>query len=255
MKSMQAIYGIHPVLETLRSGGEGIETIILVRGKKGDAFREIVKLADQKKIRIKYEDRSTVDRLAMGKRHQGVVCVCEQFSYTPFHDIVLRTKGAESGGVILILDSVTDPQNLGSLIRSAHCFGVQGVVIPKDRAAPVSPAAMKASAGSAGYTAVAQVANIASTIDSLKEEGFWIYGADASKGRDARQFDFSGPVGLVLGSEGAGLPPLDKQKCDFLISIPMVGKIDSLNVSVAGGVLLYEIMRNRRSGPLPEIEQ
>ena len=189
----------------------------------------------------------------MGQRHQGIVCLCEEFIYTPLEEVISQCTHSESGGLILILDSILDPQNLGSLIRSGHCFGAKGIIIPKNRAAPVTPAVMKASAGSAGHTAISRVVNIGAAIDTLKEEGFWIYGADVAKGQDTRNFDYQGRVGLVLGSEGTGLRPLVKGKCDFLITMPMAGRIDSLNVSVAGGILMYEIMRNKCSCVSPSI--
>lgn len=247
------IYGIHPILESLKSGGEGIERIILARGKKSDAVKEILAVAERKGIAVKYDERAALDRLAEGKRHQGIICLCREFIYTPLEEIISQCTHSESGGLILILDSILDPQNLGSLIRSGHCFGATGVVIPKNRAAPVTPAVMKASAGSAGHAAISRVVNIGAAIDALKEKGFWIYGADVAKGQDIHNFDYQGRVGLVLGSEGTGLRPLVKGKCDFLITMPMAGRIDSLNVSVAGGILMYEIMRTRHSRVSPSI--
>jgi len=250
---MQVIYGIHPILESLKSGGEGIERIIIARGKKNDPIKEILFIAGEKGIAVKYDDRAAIDRLAAGKRHQGIVCLCTEFIYTPLEEIISQCTHSESGGLILILDSILDPQNLGSLIRSGHCFGAKGIVIPKNRAAPVTPTVIKASAGSAGHTVISRVVNIGAAIDALKKEGFWIYGADIAKGQDTQNFDYHGRVGLVLGSEGAGLRPLVKGKCDFLVTMPMVGRIDSLNVSVAGGILMYEIMRNRYSRISPNI--
>ncbi|MCK9273544.1 MAG: 23S rRNA (guanosine(2251)-2'-O)-methyltransferase RlmB [Syntrophales bacterium] len=247
MISMQTIYGIHPVLESLKSGGKGIERLILAHGKKGEAVKEILNLAAQKHIAIEYKDRSYIDKIVPTKRHQGIVCFCKEFKYRSFYKIIEDVTSSEKGGFILILDSVMDPQNLGSLIRSGHCFGANAVVIPKNRAASVTPAVVKASAGCAEYISVSQVTNIATTLDLLKREGFWIYGTDVKEGKNIAQFDFSGRIGVVLGGEGSGLRPLVRQKCDFMISIPMEGKIDSLNVSVAGGILLYEIMKSRTS--------
>ncbi len=146
--------------------------------------------------------------------------------------------------LILILDGITDPQNLGSLIRTALCFGVAGLVIPENRAASVTPSVIKASAGAALHLPIIKVVNISRTIDQLKEVGFWIYGADADCGEGIRSPDYSNHAGLVLGSEGKGIRPLVRKKCDVLISIPMTGSIDSLNVSVAGGIILYEVTRH-----------
>ncbi|MCK9229628.1 MAG: 23S rRNA (guanosine(2251)-2'-O)-methyltransferase RlmB [Syntrophales bacterium] len=249
---MQVLYGLHPVLEHLRSGGEGLETILLSHDKKGDAVEEILQRARRKGIPVRRESRQSMDRLVPGKRHQGVLSFCGDFTYTPLERI-LEADGKNKTSVLLILDSISDPQNLGSLIRSAHCFGARAVVIPKNRAATVTPAVMKVSAGSARHTALCRVANIVRTIEQLKETGYWVYGADASGGDDCRSPDYQGRVALVLGSEGAGLRPLVRRTCDFLVKIPMGGVIDSLNVSVAGGILLYEVARSRlRSAGLSE---
>ncbi|MEA2014878.1 MAG: 23S rRNA (guanosine(2251)-2'-O)-methyltransferase RlmB, partial [Thermodesulfobacteriota bacterium] len=147
----------------------------------------------------------------------------------------------------LILDGITDPQNLGSLIRTALCFGVDGLVIPENRAASVTPAVIKASAGAALHLPIAMVVNISRTIDKLKKEGFWIYGADASSGENLHNLDYSNHAGLVMGSEGKGIRSLVRKKCDFLISIPITDPIDSLNVSIAGGIILYEMNLNRNT--------
>lgn len=242
---MQVLYGLHPVLEHLRSGGEDLETILLSPEKRGAAVEEILQRARRKGIPVRRESREAMDRLVPGKRHQGVLSLCGDYAYTPLERIIETDGGRDETSLVLILDSVTDPQNLGSLVRSAHCFGARGVVIPKDRAASVTPAVMKVSAGSARHTALCQVANIARTMEQLKEAGYWIYGADASGGSDCRDLDYRGRVALVLGSEGSGLRPLVRRACDFLVQIPMQGVIDSLNVSVAGGILLYEVARSR----------
>ncbi|MDD5475024.1 MAG: 23S rRNA (guanosine(2251)-2'-O)-methyltransferase RlmB [Syntrophales bacterium] len=242
---MQVIYGLHPVLEYLRSGGENMEGIILSPDKKGVAVEEILDLARSKGIPVRRERTEAMDRMAQGKRHQGVLSLCGNFAYTPLDDIISEDTSAEENRPLLILDSVTDPRNLGSLVRSAHCFGARCVVIPKDRAAPVTPSVIKASAGSAHHIAICQAANIARTMDLLKEAGYWIYGADASEGVDCRELDYLGRIALVMGSESSGLRPLVRQKCDFLIKVPMEGVIDSLNVSVAGGIILYEAMQCR----------
>jgi len=146
---------------------------------------------------------------------------------------------------VLVLNGVTDPQNLGALIRTAHCLGVNGIIIPENRAAAVTAAVVKASAGAAHRTPVAQVVNLARTIEYLQERGFWIYGADAGGDTDIEKFDDNGPVALVMGSEGKGLSPLVRKKCDFLLCIPMVGVVGSLNVSVAAGIILYEILKKQ----------
>ncbi len=240
---MQVLYGLHPVLELLKSGGKTIERIILAADKKGRPIDEITRIARKQGIPVTREDRSSLDRLAHAGNHQGVLARCREFAYSSLESILNDTEANHSRRCLLILDSITDPQNLGSLIRSAHCFGVRAVIIPKDRAAQVTPAVVKASAGSVLHTPICQVVNIAQTIEQLKEAGYWIYGADASGKESCGHLDYDGPLALVLGSEGSGLRPLVRQKCDYLVHIPMQGLVDSLNVSVAGGILLYEMTR------------
>ena len=152
-----------------------------------------------------------------------------------------------SNDLILILDGILDPQNLGSIIRSAHCLGANGVVIPTDRAASVTPAVLKASAGSAEHLPISRVTNVSRTIDDLKNRGFWVFGADAHGGKDIGEHNFKVPAVLVMGSEDKGIRPLVKRKCDFLVTIPMAGKFDSFNVAVAAGIIQYAILLQRRT--------
>ncbi|MBW2649236.1 MAG: RNA methyltransferase [Deltaproteobacteria bacterium] len=207
---MQAIYGVHPVAEALRNGGK-IEKIILLKGGKQDDSREILEIATRREIPVDYRDREYLNVTAGTSHHQGVICIYEKYR---------------------------------SLIRTALCFGVDGLVIPENRAASVTPAVIKASAGAALHLPIARVVNISRIIDNLKKEGFWVYGTDAGCGEDLHQFDYSSHAGLVMGSEGKGIRPLVRKKCDFLVSIPTTAAIDSLNVSVSGGIILYEMTRN-----------
>jgi 23S rRNA (guanosine2251-2'-O)-methyltransferase len=169
--------------------------------------------------------------------------LCETFDYSSVDDIIANRRDDFKKNLILILDSITDPQNLGSLIRTAHCCGANGVIIPENRSASVTASVMKASAGAAHHIPVAVVVNLSNTLLYLKEKGFWIYGTDPVSGKYVSTLDYEGHIGLVMGSEGKGMRPLIKKKCDFLLSIPIMGKIDSLNVSVAAGIILYEILR------------
>ena len=242
---MQAIYGVHPVAEALRNGGT-IEKIVLLKEGKQGGIREILKIATQRGIPVDYRDREYLNVTAGTRQHQGVICIYEEYRYVGIETVLTDCKSRESS-LILILDSITDPQNLGSLIRTALCFGANGLVIPEDRAASVTPAVIKASAGAALHLPIVMVVNLSRTIDRLKEEGFWIYGADVGSGGNLHNTDYSGHAGLVMGSEGKGIRPLVKKKCDFLISIPMTDTIDSLNVSVAGGIILYEMTLNRNT--------
>ena len=242
---MQVIYGVNPVVEALKNDSGGIKKIIVASGRKGGDIGKILRLAEQKGIDIEFKEREYLKRLAGDKSHQGIVCLCKEYSYTSVDEIIRNCCESFKDSLILILDSITDPQNLGSLIRTAHCYGVNGVIIPENRAASITPAVMKVSAGAVQYIPIARVVNISNTIDYLKTKDFWIYGADASLGQDVYSFDYDGHIGLVMGSEGKGIRPLVRKKCDFFVSIPLMGKVDSLNVSVAGGVILYEMSRKR----------
>ncbi len=242
---MVIIYGINPALEALEGDGSVIQKVVVARGRSGEKFHKLLSIARQKNIDVEFREREYLDRLAGRAAHQGVVCFGVPFSYVGVDDVIGHCIEPFRDHLVLILDSVTDPQNLGTLIRTAHCFGVNGVIIPENRAASVTPAVLKASAGAAQHTPVARVVNIAQTIDDLKDRGFWIYGAEAEAAEDICRVHYQGHAALVMGSEGKGLRPLVRKKCDFLISIPMGGRIGSLNVSVAAGVILFDIFTKR----------
>ena len=241
---MQVIFGIHSLLEALKSQKEGMGKVIVAHGRGGAAIQKIMNLAKQRVIPVEFRERSYLDRQAGHKFHQGVVGLCENFAYVSVDDVIANRHIDFANDLILILDGITDPQNLGSLIRGAHCFGANGVIIPENRSAAVTAAVVKASAGAAHHIPIAMVVNLSNTIEYLKEKGFWIYGTDPVSGKNVSTFDYKGQIGLVMGSEGRGMRPLIKKKCDFLLSIATMGKIDSLNVSVAAGIILYEILRS-----------
>ncbi len=242
---MQIIYGMHPVIEALRAGVK-IRNVILLKGGKQGGTREILEIAARRQIPVTFGDKKQLDITAGNSHHQGVICQCEEYQYTGIDEILADCKSRKNS-LILILDGVTDPQNLGSLIRTALCFGISGVIIPENRAASITPAVFKASVGAAVHLPVARVVNISRAIDRLKEEGFWIYGADATSGENVHTQDYSARIGLVMGGEEKGIRPLVRKKCDFLVSIPMTTVIDSLNVSVSGGIILYEMTRKWES--------
>lgn len=245
---MAIIYGLNPVCEALESGTAGIRKIIVARGRGGEHLAGLLALAERKKIEVEFRERAYLDRMSGGTGHQGVLCVVPDFSYAALEEIIENRPAPFRDSLVLVLDSITDPQNLGALIRSAHCFGANGVVLPENRAASVTPAVVKASAGATHRTLIARVVNIAGAIDNLKKKGFWVYGAEADGGEDIRGVHYQGPVALVMGSEGKGLRPLVRKKCDFLISIPMGGRMNSLNVSVAAGVILFDLFTKRTAG-------
>jgi 23S rRNA (guanosine2251-2'-O)-methyltransferase len=236
------IYGINPLWERIRQGGQGINEIIVADGRKGTTVDNILSWASVKGIPVTCKDKSYLDQVSGSSAHQGVAAFCASYAYVNIDELIANSTQAN---IILMLDGITDPHNLGALIRTAYCLGVKGVIIPENRAAAVTAMVIKASAGAAHWLPVTREVNLTRTIDYLKERGFWIYGADADQGTDVNQFADAGPVCLVMGSEGSGIRPLIRKKCDFLLAIPMAGKLHSLNVSVAAGIILYEIARKQ----------
>jgi 23S rRNA (guanosine2251-2'-O)-methyltransferase len=242
---MEAIYGINPVKVLLRQPETGLTKIIIASGRGGAVVAEIIETARQKKIPVEFLVRQRLDELAGRLDHQGVIGLREAFVYADLGVLIKNRSKSFNFDLILILDSIMDPQNLGSIIRTAHCLGANGVVIPTDRAAPVTASVIKASAGSAEQLPVARVTNLSQAIDYLKDQGFWVFGAEAHAGTNLREMDFNCPVVLVLGGEAKGIRPLIKKKCDFLLTIPMAGSFDSFNVAVAAGIIQYEIFCQR----------
>lgn len=241
---MQTIYGVNPVREVIKREGEKIKEIIIAAGRKGTIIQNILILASEKRIPVVFKDRCHLDSAAGCHTHQGVVAFCESFTYAHIDELIDKQPD-DHNTTILILDELTDPQNLGALIRTAHCLGVKGVIIPENRSVSVNATVIKASAGAAHWIPIVKEVNLTRAIEYLKEHGFWIYGTDTENGTQLEKFEDCGPIALVLGSEGRGLRPLVKKQCDFMLSIPMAGKIGSLNVSVAAGIILYEIFRKR----------
>jgi 23S rRNA (guanosine2251-2'-O)-methyltransferase len=244
---MNVIYGINPIKVLLLQHQEGLEKIFIAAGRSGSAAKEIIEIARQKKIPVEFQTRQYLDELVGHADHQGIAALNQDFVYTPLDDLLMGQSNLSKFNLIIILDSIMDPQNLGSIIRTSYCLGADGVVIPADRAAPVSAAVIKASAGSAQQLPIARVTNLSQTLDYLKEKNFWIFGADAHEGGNLQEMDFNCNVALVLGSEAKGLRPLVKKKCDFLLSIPLIRSFDSLNVAVATGIILYEIFKKRQT--------
>ena len=242
---MEAIYGINPVKVLLGQPETGLEKIIIASGRGGSVVAEIIETARQKKIPVEFRARQRLDELAGRLDHQGVIGLRQAFVYADLEVLIKNRSKSFNFDLVLILDSIMDPQNLGSIIRTAHCLGANGVVIPTDRAAPVTAAVIKASAGSAEQLPVARVTNLSQTIDYLKDQGFWVFGAEAHAGTNLREMDFNCSVVLVLGGEAKGIRPLIKKKCDFLLTIPMAGSFDSFNVAVAAGIIQYEIFCQR----------
>jgi len=245
MESEKVIYGIYPVIEALKSDSRGVSKILLSFQKKGKDIDTIKTLAQGKKIKLSLRNREQIDRVAGTTNHQGVVALIADRKFFALEDIVETCFQEKKDPVFLILDGITDSHNLGAIIRCSEVLGVDGILLPKDRSADITPLVSKTSAGAVEYMKIARITNVARAIDYLKEKGFWVYGADQDADKQLFNQDLRGPVALVLGNEKEGMRPLVKEKCDILISIPMKGKINSLNVSAASAVLSYEILRQR----------
>ncbi len=250
--SEEVIYGINPVLEALRAERQALNRVIIAAGKEGASIREIRELARQKGIPVHVNPKITLSRLAGTEHHQGVVGISAAAPYAGWEDLQEKIRSSHGHSVVLILDNIEDPQNLGSLIRTAEASGVLGIIIPKDRAVGITPAVVKASAGAAFHLPVIRVTNLVAAMEELKKEGFWIVGADAQGDQNLFEIKFDMNVGLVIGSEGKGVRPLVIKKCDFRIRIPMKGKVSSLNAAVSGAVILFEILRQQLAGTNPQ---
>lgn len=237
------IEGRNAVLEALRSGRE-IDRIFLL-DKAGDGpLRTIFREAKKRDIQFNFVSKERLDEISSTGKHQGVIAYVAAYNYASVEDILKNAEDKGEDPFVLILDEIEDPHNLGAMIRTANLVGAHGVIIPKNRAVGLTATVAKASAGALNYTPVAKVTNISRTMEDLKEKGLWFVCADMS-GDVMYNVNLTGPIGLVIGNEGSGVSPLVKKNCDFTASIPMKGDIDSLNASVACGVLSYEILRQR----------
>jgi len=237
------IAGRNPVAEALRSG-RSVDCLYIAKGELNGSVKVIAALAREKKIPIKEVDRKKLDQMTAGSAHQGVAAAASLKEYASVDDIFALAQKRNEPPFIIVLDEIEDPHNLGAIIRTAECAGAHGIIIPKRRAAGLSFTVGKASAGAYEYVPVARVTNIAAAIDELKERGCWVYGADMD-GQTYCSCDLRGAAALVIGSEGRGLGRLVREKCDAVLSLPMKGRINSLNASVAAGILMYEFSRQR----------
>jgi len=241
----ELVAGKHPVLEALRSGRE-LNKIWIAEGAQKTLTGPIVAEAKKQGVVVQYVDKRKLDSMVPGVAHQGVVAQAAAFAYAEVEDLLALAGKRGELPFILLLDEIEDPHNLGSILRTAECTGVHGVVIPKRRSASLNATVMKTSAGAAEHVAVARVTNLAQTIDKLKEAGVWVAGTDVSAAQDVYGMKFDMPLAIVIGNESKGMGRLIKEKCDFLVKLPMLGQLNSLNASVAAGVLMYEVVRQRR---------
>ena len=238
------ISGINAVKENLREG-KGIVELLIASGRKIVRMREILDMAREKGIPIRYRDRIYLDKISPDFSHQGVIAIVSNYSYFHLEDLIKVALASEKKGLLLVADHITDTGNLGSLIRTAEFFGVQGLILPRDRSASITDTVHKRSAGGSAYLPVARVVNLARVLEQLADEGLWIVGATGESKTDIYEFDWNRDLALVVGSEGKGLSRVVRDQCHHLVSIPRLGHLNSLNVSVAAGTILSEIVRQR----------
>src|SRR5581483_8989930 len=242
---MHYIYGINSVTEALKARGRAFEWVGMAKERHDIRLQRLIEDCRRLRVPVRFLQRTELDRMAGNAAHQGVVAVTSAKQYNDLADVIAAKRGNHS--LIVVLDGVEDPHNLGAILRTADAAGANGVVIPERRAAAVSGTVTKASAGASEHLPVAKVTNIARTIEELKDKNIWTVGLDERAKQTYDALDYKMDCALVLGGEGKGLHDLVKRKCDFLVSIPMLGKVPSLNVSVAAAVVLYEIVRQRRA--------
>ncbi len=237
------IEGRNPVMEALRAG-KPIDKLFVLDGCQDGPVRSIIREAKKHDTLIQFVTRERLDQMSETGKHQGVIAYAAAYEYAQVSDILENARKKGEPPFVFLLDNIEDPHNLGAIIRTANLAGAHGVIIPKHRAAGLTATVAKASAGALNYTPVAKVSNLGSTIEELKKEGLWFVCADMG-GEVMYRLNLTGPIGLVIGNEGNGVSRLIREKCDYIASIPMKGDIDSLNASVAAGVLAYEIVRQR----------
>jgi len=238
---MNWLTGFHAVEEAL-AAGRALDRIVIARGRHGERVEAVVQLARSKSVPVRFEERSQIDRLAGTREHQGIAALAAAKPALELEDL-LAAKTPQ--GLLVLLDGIEDPHNLGAIVRTALAAGAHGVVIPERRAVGLTDTVERASAGALAHLPVARVKNLVRAMEEMKEAGYWLIGLDERAEKKYTEADFSGQVGIVLGSEGEGLHELTRKRCDFLVSIPTSGPVRALNVSVAAGVILFEVVRQR----------
>ena len=241
---MEVLYGLHPVEEAIRSGSRQLDHVSVARERRDERLEKLIQLCRTAGIRVSLEPRDQLTRLARTDAHQGVLAVVRERKFLTIEDL-LAPKETEENRFFLALDGVEDPHNLGALLRTADAAGVDGVILPERRSAPITATVAKTSAGASEHVRVARVTNLVRALEQMKKSHVWVLGLDERGDPDYMDYDFKTDCVLVLGREGAGLHDLVKKTCDHLLRIPMAGQVSSLNVSVAGAVVMYEAMRQR----------
>jgi 23S rRNA (guanosine2251-2'-O)-methyltransferase len=250
---MEVLYGLHPVEEAIRSGSRQLDHISIARERQDDRLERLIELCRTAGIRVSLEPRDQLTRLARTDAHQGVLAVVRERKFLAIEDLLAPREDGHHK-FFLALDGVEDPHNLGALLRTADGAGIDGVILPERRSAPVTATVAKTSAGASEHVRIARVTNLVRSLEQMKKQHVWVLGLDERGSPDYSEFDFKTDCVLVLGREGAGLHDLVKKTCDYLLRIPMAGQVSSLNVSVAGAVVMYEAMRQRRQ-PAASIPQ
>ncbi|MBR3932469.1 MAG: 23S rRNA (guanosine(2251)-2'-O)-methyltransferase RlmB [Clostridia bacterium] len=239
------IEGRNSVMEALRSG-RTIDKILVQKGDKHGSIIKILKMAKENGIAVSYVEKVKLDSMSTTKAHQGIIAYVAAKEYVSLKDIINNAKEKGESPFVIICDEIADPHNLGSIIRTANAAGAHGVVISKHNAVGLNATVSKTSAGAVEFTPVAKVSSIANAVETLKKENVWVVGADMDGSETIYEHDFSGGCAIVIGSEGKGISHLVKERCDFIVNIPMYGKISSLNASVAGALMIYEVVRSRQ---------
>jgi 23S rRNA (guanosine2251-2'-O)-methyltransferase len=247
-QSSEILYGVHPVLELLRAGGRPVDKLYLLKGRGGGLLEEIIRLSKAQGITLHFESKAVLDRVASTEKHQGVVALVAAKAYDTPEDLIKIAHEKNQPPLVLLLDGVEDPRNLGAIVRTAEAAGVHGIILPRHRSVGLTGAVVKASAGALEYLPMARVVNLGRTMEELKREGLWIVGLEPTASQPYTELDYKGPTGVVVGGEGRGIREGLLRHCDHLVSIPMKGRVESLNVSVAVAILLYEILRQREGG-------
>jgi 23S rRNA (guanosine2251-2'-O)-methyltransferase len=250
---MEVLYGLHPVEEAVRAGAQRLNSVLLSRDRKDERLERLAELCRTSGVRVSFESRDQLTRRAGTDAHQGVLALVRERAFLTIEDLLSpKNRTTDAPRFFLALDGVEDPHNLGALIRTADGAGVDGIILPERRSAPVSATVAKTSAGASEHVRIARVTNLVRSLEQMKQANVWVLGLDERGAPDYTEFDFrSTDCVLVLGREGAGLHDLVKKTCDHLLRIPMLGQVSSLNVSVAGAVVMYEAMRQRRDPPPP----
>ncbi|MBO8158019.1 23S rRNA (guanosine(2251)-2'-O)-methyltransferase RlmB [Thermosyntropha sp.] len=241
----EKIAGINTVMEAIKGGRRKVYKVFIQEGRGGRKIEDLVKLAQARGIFIQYVEKQKLDKMSPSKNHQGIIAQIEDYPYNSVEEILEYAviKGEEP--FLVLLDGIEDPQNMGAIVRTAECAGVHGVVIPRHNSVKITEAVVRASAGAVEHMRIAKETNLVNVIKFLKKQGFWIVGADANGDRNYFDLDYPVPLALVIGSEGEGMRRLVKENCDILVKIPMKGNINSLNASVAAGLIMYEVVRQR----------